>query len=159
MDIEKSSIIEGWLRRIIEDPFVKLLLKNSSLSNVQLETLLIDILSENVTGTPINYENKAKLRLKNKNISRGAFNRTLKQANNNIKKSINTIILLGYLGLIDSPQLQPFIEISNKFNTYVKNYFNIWNKQQIDEIENENISELHYFKNELIESISRLLSL
>jgi len=158
MATENSLIIQSWIKRTIEDPLVKLLLNNSSFSSIQLETLLIDILSENIIGKPINYDNKAKLRLNNNNISRGSFNRTLKQANNNIKKSINTILLLGYLGLLDSPQLQPFVEISNKLNAYVKNYFNIWNKQQKDKIENENISDLQYFKNDLIEGINRFLS-
>jgi len=158
MDIENSLRIQDGITRLLEDPLVKLLSTNSSLSNIQLETLLIDVLSENIYGMPIKYEDKAKLRLINNNISRGAFNRTLKQANNNIKKSVNTILLLGYLGILDSPQLQQFIEISTKLRTYIKNYFNVWNKQQKDKIENDNINDLYYFKNELIETIGRFLS-
>lgn len=158
MVIENSLKIQRWITRLIEDPLVKLLLKNSLLSKIQLETLLIDILSENIVGIPIKYEDKAKLRQRNKDLSRGAFNRTLKQANNNIKKSINTIILLGYLGIFDSPQLQPLIEISTKLNVYVKNYINLWNKQKKDKIENKNIDDVYFFKNDLIESINRYLS-
>jgi len=158
MDTENSLRIQDGITRLLEDPLVKLLSTNSSLSNIQLETLLIDVLSENIYGMPIKYEDKAKLRLINNKISRGAFNRTLKQANNNIKKSVNTILLLGYLGILDSPQLQPFIEISTKLNTYIKNYFNVWNKQQKDKIENDNINDIYYFKNELIETIGRFLS-
>lgn len=158
MVIENSLKIQSWITRLIDDPLVKLLLDNSLLSKIQLETLLIDILSENIGGKPIKYEDKAKLRQTKKELSRGAFNRTLKQANTNIKKSINTILLLGYLGIFDSPQLQPYIEISTKLNLYVKTYINLWNKQKNKKIDSKNINDVLYFKNDLLEIIGRFLS-
>ncbi len=52
-----------------------------------------------------------------KGISRGALNRTLKQARNNISEAIHTILLLGYGGLFESPSLAPFIEASERLKS------------------------------------------
>ena len=133
---EHSIKIQSWIKRLLEDPLTEILLNTSLLSKIQLETLLIDLLSEEITGNRINYEGKAKLRLNDKGISRGSFNRTLKQANININKSINTVLLLGYLGIFKTPQLQPFIEISNNLNRYIKSYRSLWNIQNRESIEN-----------------------
>ncbi|MEM2881670.1 MAG: hypothetical protein QXU06_04180 [Candidatus Bathyarchaeia archaeon] len=51
--------------------------------------------------------------MKGERVSRGAFYRTLRQARDNVLSSIYTIFLLGYIGLFDSPRLEPFIEVSN----------------------------------------------
>lgn len=48
-----------------------------------------------------------------KGISRGALNRTLRQARENVSEAIHTILLLGYGGLMDSPALAPFVEASD----------------------------------------------
>lgn len=47
-----------------------------------------------------------------KGISRGALNRTLGQARENVSEAIHTILILGYAGVIDSPALAPFVEAS-----------------------------------------------
>jgi hypothetical protein len=54
----------------------------------------------------------AQLMRNQKGISRGALNRTLRQARENVSEAIHTILLLGYGGLIDSPGLAPFVEAS-----------------------------------------------
>jgi len=144
---------QSQLKRLLEDPISKILLNNSLLSMIQLETLLIDLLSEDITGYSLKYKDKAKLRLNDKGVSRGSFNRTLKQANTNINKSINTIFLLGYLGIFKTPQLQPFIEVSNNLNRYIKKYKDLWNKQNTELIENHKIEEITSLKNELEESL------
>jgi len=115
-----KETVKEWLERSLEDPIVKILSKNSHLTKVQLETLLIDILSENLAGKPIKYDEKAKLRLTKAKISRGAFNRTLKQARVNIIKSIYTILLLGYLGIFETTTLDAYIEVANKLQEYVE---------------------------------------
>jgi len=155
---EYSLQIQSWIKRLLEDPLTEILLKNSHLSKTQLETFLIDSLSENITGKNFKYEDKAKFRLKEIEISRGSFNRTLKQAKKNINKSINTILLLGYLGIFKTPQLQPFLEISNKLNIYINNYKSLWNKQKTKRIENEKIEEIVLIKNELEECLKNLFS-
>lgn len=155
---EYTIEIQSWIKRLLEDPLTEILLNNSLLSKIQLETLLIDLLSENIVGNRINYEEKAKLRLNNKGISRGSFNRTLKQANININKTINTVLLLGYLGIFKTPQLQPFIQISNDLNRYIKIYTSLWDRQNAESIENIKLKEISLLKKELEESLKQFIS-
>jgi len=118
--------VRRWLSGIFRDPIVEILLKNSQLTKTQLETLLIDLLAEKISGKRIVYEDKAKMRLIKSGVSRGSFNRTLAQARNNTIKSIYTVILLGYLGVLDTPNLHPYIEISNRIQDYMEAYRNFW---------------------------------
>ncbi|MHA1754569.1 MAG: hypothetical protein ACTSYR_03525, partial [Candidatus Odinarchaeia archaeon] len=53
---------QSQIKRLLEDPISKILLNNSLLSMIQLETLLIDLLSEDITGYSLKYKDKAKLR-------------------------------------------------------------------------------------------------
>lgn len=117
--------VQPWLTSSLGDPIVKIIAANSQLTKTQLETLLIDILSENVAGKTLKYDEKAVLRLTKAKISRGAFNRTLKQAKENVAKSIYTVILLGYLGVFESTTLDPYLEIANKLHTYLEAYKSI----------------------------------
>jgi hypothetical protein len=123
LSVRKLSFKENtqkWLKRSLDDPFVGMLAKNSHLTKTQLETLLIDILAENVTEKALKYQEKAKLRLST--VTRGAFNRTLRQARKNIIRSIYTILLLGYLGVFEDTSLNPYLEIANKLKTYIASY-------------------------------------
>lgn len=106
--------VQLWLNGAFNDPIVKILLKNSQLTKTQLETLLIDILAENIAGKPLKYEEKARLRLTKAKLSRGSFNRTLAQSKENVVRSIYTVLLLGYLGVFETTTLDPYLEIANK---------------------------------------------
>ena len=120
--------VQSWLTGSINDPIVRIIAKNSHLTKTQLETLLIDILSENIAGKPLKYDEKASLRLTKAKISRGAFNRTLRQAKGNVIKSIYTVLLLGYLGVFENTTLDPYLEIANKLHEYLEAYKDIPNK-------------------------------
>lgn len=109
---------QKWLQSAIEDPITKILLKTSNLTKTQLETLLIDILAENYLDKSLNYDEKGRLRLTKVAVSRGSFNRTLMQAKTNVTESIYTILLLSYLGIIESTSLAPYLEAANKLQTY-----------------------------------------
>ncbi|MEM2440066.1 MAG: hypothetical protein QW493_02490, partial [Candidatus Bathyarchaeia archaeon] len=122
--------VQQWLKKSLEDPIVKILAKNSHLTKTQLETLLIDVLAENLFGKTLKYDEKARLRLTKAKISRGAFNRTLKQAERNVIKSIYTIILLGYLGIFESTKLDPYIEVANKLQEYIEAHKHMSNKEE-----------------------------
>jgi hypothetical protein len=111
---------QKWLIRSLSDPIVKKLAKNSNLTRTQLETLLIDILAENISGKSLKYDEKARLRLSA--VTRGAFNRTLKQARLNVIQSIYTILLLGYLGVFEDTRLDPYLEVANKLRAYMRAY-------------------------------------
>jgi hypothetical protein len=101
----------------LNDPLVKILSKNSNLSKIQLETLLIDVLAENIADKSLKYDEKAKLRILA--VTRGAFNRSLRQARHNVTKSIYTIMLLGYMGVLEEISLEPYLEAANKLKTYI----------------------------------------
>jgi hypothetical protein len=110
---EARASIRGTLR----DPVTKLLLTNSQLTSPQLETILADSLSSEKGGFKAQ---RRLLRPFGKRITRGAFNRTLIQAQTNVIRSIYTILLLGYVGLFDTASLQPFMELSDTIQTYIK---------------------------------------
>lgn len=114
--------VQNWITYLFNDPVVNILAENSNLTKIQLETLLIDVLASNIARKSLKTEEKAKLRRLKEGVSRGSFNRTLKQARRNVIKSIYTILLLGYLGVFESTQLDPFLEVSNRLQTYTSAY-------------------------------------
>jgi hypothetical protein len=118
--LKLKESVQTWLISALNDPVVKILSKKSHLTKTQLETLLIDVLAENISGKQLKYDEKASFRLIKAKISRGAFNRTLKQSKENVIKSIYTVLLLGYLGIFESTILDPYLEIANKLNKYVE---------------------------------------
>ena len=146
--------VQRWIISLFNDPITKILIKNSNLTKTQLETFLIDVLSEKITDKKLVYEQKAKLRLLKSGVSRGAFNRTLKQARKNIIKSIYTIILLGYLGIFDTPQLEPYLEISNKLHTYTESYRSLLRDSDIKE---EHLRMIRMLQRELEEGLKELV--
>jgi len=105
------------IQKTVTDPVAKLLLTNSHLSLVQLETILADSISNEKASKK---EQRRLFRPTGKIASRGSYNRTLIQAQNNVIRSIYTILLLGYVGLFDTPGLQPFLELSDNLRTYAE---------------------------------------
>jgi hypothetical protein len=120
--LKSKETSQKWLQRAFDDPITKILLGTSNLTKTQLETLLIDILAENYSDKSLNYDEKGRLRLTKTAVSRGSFNRTLRQAKNNVTESIYTILLLCYLGIIQSPSLTPYLEAANKLQAYTNAY-------------------------------------
>jgi hypothetical protein len=145
--------VQKWLIRSLNDPIVKILTKNSHLTKIQLETLLIDVLAENTAGKSLRYEEKAKLRLLRTGISRGAFNRTLKQARRNTIQSIYTILLLGYLGIFEDTRLDPYLEAANKLQAYMNAYREIPDDQNV---RNEHLRIVGMLREELEASLEQL---
>jgi len=147
--------VQTWLLGSINDPIVKIIAKHSHLTTTQLETLLIDVLSENISGKQLKYDEKASLRLTKAKISRGAFNRTLRQAKENVIKSIYTVLLLGYLGVLESPTLDPYLEIANKLHEYLEACKDIPNKgEQL----NDHLKVIEIIREQLETSLKQLSS-
>ncbi len=117
--LKTKDAIQAWLKGALNDPIARILIENSHLTRTQIETLLIDVLAENSSSKRLNYDEKAKLRLTKAGISRGAFNRTLRQAKGNVAKSIYTVLLLGYCGVFESTRLDPYLEVANKLHDYL----------------------------------------
>jgi hypothetical protein len=108
--------VRGSIRNTVNDPVTNLLVTNSHLTIPQLETLLADSISyEKLTKK----HHRRLFRPSKQYLSRGAYNRTLIQAQNNVIRSIYTVLLLGYVGLFDSSSLQPFLELSDNLETYI----------------------------------------
>jgi len=149
--MEAISDIHNWIRDIYKDPITKMLSENSNLTKTQLETFLISILTDQMTENRIKIREKANLRIKGK-ISRGAFNRTLKQAQKNIISSIYTLLLLGYLGIFDSPALLQYVEASNKLQNYLETYRDEWLRNE--DIKEEDIKFLNVLKKEMERIVS-----
>jgi hypothetical protein len=147
--------LQAWLNGALGDPIVQILSKNSQLTKTQLETLLIDVLAENMAGKQLKYDEKARLRLTKAKISRGAFNRTLKQSKENVAKSIYTVLLLGYLGIFESTTLDPYLEIANKMHEYVEAHKDI--PQKGEELK-DHLKVLQIIREELETSLKRLSS-
>jgi len=145
--------VQNWIIRLISDPITKILMKNSNLTKIQLETLLIDILAQNISGKALKYDEKARLRLIKAGVSRGSFNRTLKQARKNVIEAIYTILLLGYLGVFDSTTLNPYLEISHKLKTYTDMYKDVFRGNKPAE---EHLRIIKILNEELESSLSTL---
>jgi hypothetical protein len=125
MNKSKSKELRGvksGAKRVMNEPILKTLLDRSLLTTTQLETLLIDLVVEDQLGDHVPYEEKATIRTKSGSksagVSRGAFNRTLKQARRNVTRCLHTMLLLAYLGLFDFSIFRPFEEIATKIGDY-----------------------------------------
>jgi hypothetical protein len=109
-------------REVIKEPILQKLLSGSVLSEAQLETLLIDLIVEDAVGSHITYEDKASYRQRKgsraRGVSRGAFNRTLKQARRNVTRSLYTMLLLTYLGFFELNIFRPFEEVASRIGDY-----------------------------------------
>ena len=93
-------------KMIKNDEVGKFLVKRTSLTKSQLDTLLISLFN----NKNLNY--KTLQRDKGK-VSKGSFIRTLKQAKNNVENSIYTLIILEYFSIIEENHIIDFIKISN----------------------------------------------
>jgi len=135
-NLKSPENVQKWIKTVYNDPIAKILIKNSNLTEIQLETILIDILSDYLTDKKIKTEEKAKLRIKGE-ISKGAFNRILKQAKKNIIRSIYTLILLQYLGLMSLTTLRKYLEVPEKIKEYIEALKNVKEEGEAEFLKNE----------------------
>ena len=117
--LENAEQVKNWIINAKNDPIVSLLIENGLITKIQMETLLIENLSNQLSEKKVSTKRKSKMRISNKNVSRGSYSRTLSQARKNVRKAVFTLILLGYVGLHETPELLPFISISNKIRSLV----------------------------------------
>jgi hypothetical protein len=109
---EKAPIFD--LAQRLQDPIAQLLLKNSNLTPTQLEALLIRLekdRNKEITVPPWNLRQRG-------TTSKGSYNRSLRQARNNIIRSIYTIFLLEYVGF-DDARLESYLDVGNQLRTLV----------------------------------------
>ncbi len=95
--------------RLEADPILKYLFERSSFTQAQLDTYLIDRATAHEK-----VELKGKIAMRDrKNVSKGAFIRTLRQAQSNLKRAVYTLILSEYLGLLEDKSMVKLLQVSN----------------------------------------------
>lgn len=107
----RKSVLNFLRRSGIQPPekaVLNSLLKLSYLTEAQLEALLIELGSANL-GRKLTFEEKAEIR----GVSKGAHARTLRQAIENVKRSIYTVFLLEYLGILGEEALSVILEAAS----------------------------------------------
>jgi hypothetical protein len=107
---------QNMIEQSFRDPIMTILLKNSNLTKIQYESLLINYFTDNMTDNVLTYDNKALFR--SKKVSRGSFSRTLSQARKNIISSIYTILLLSYVGIYDTHPFDDYKNLAEKLSEY-----------------------------------------
>ncbi len=119
--MENLDNVKGWregtrstIDETLRDRILSALLQRSNLTEIQFETLLVDQLGHDMANKRLTRSDMAQLRRDQNGISRGSFNRTLRQARENVVEAIHTVLLLGYSGLTESPSIAPFIEASER---------------------------------------------
>ncbi|OYT43530.1 hypothetical protein B6U84_05890 [Candidatus Bathyarchaeota archaeon ex4484_40] len=101
--LEKNGVNLGE-RGIFEE-----LLRGSNLTEAQAETLLVELASA-MSGLKLSVEEKAGIR----GVSKGAYSRTKRQALENVKRSIYTLLLLRFLGVLGDEALSLLMEAAGK---------------------------------------------
>ena len=97
------------LEKMLQDDEIgNFLMKSVKLSKVQLDTLLITIADKQEISL-----NKMILKRDNRVVSKGSFNRTLKQAKKNVEISLFTIIALEYFSIIEKNHIINLIKIAD----------------------------------------------
>ena len=97
MSNTEETDVKNLIEKAFSDEITDLLLKKSNLTRIQLETFIIDILSDILSSNRVSFHEKAQFR--NKKVSRGSFSRTLSQARSRVISSVMTILLLILLDL------------------------------------------------------------
>jgi len=115
-DLNTLEVVKKTIKDTFQDKILEILLKNSNITRKQFETFLIDSLSINFLKSKS--KERPKLRTDKELLTRGSFDRTLAQARRNITRALSTILLLGYSGLLENPQLEPFIEAGERLRAH-----------------------------------------
>jgi len=104
------------VQKTFQDPLTDILLKNSILTRIQFETLVIDMLTDIISDKKLSFDEKSLFR--SNNVSRGSFSRSLSQARKNVISSIFTIVLLSYIGVFDSRPFDEYYVLAEKLKEY-----------------------------------------
>ena len=116
---EEIENAQKGIKSLIREPLCKILLQKSFFTQIQLETLLIEHLIGRSIDQKITQEQKAKARIISPGRSRGAYNRVLKQSRIKLEKTLYSMLLLGYLGVIADVRVTTFVEASEKLQKYL----------------------------------------
>ena len=105
------------IQKAFQEPISELLLNKSNLTKIQFETLVIELLTDLMSDKKLSFNEKTLYR--RTIVSRGAFSRTLGQARSNVISAIYTIILLSYIGVLDSRPFEEYEILAEKLRDYI----------------------------------------
>ena len=150
--LDKDSLKESLntIHSLLKDRLIRELLKRSNMTELQLEVLLIHFTLENLYPGKFSYEEKGLLC--RKKLSRGAFYRSLNQAVENVIEATYTIVLLGYLGLFETPGLQPLLDLSDALKHYRQELASDANLEALDK------SDIEILLKKLVATINNISS-
>ncbi len=139
---EYQKIVE----KTFQDPITDILLKNSNLTRIQFETIVIDMLTDIISENKLSFDEKILFR--SEKVSRGSFSRSLSQARKNLISSMFTIVLFSYLGVFDERPFDEYYILAERLREYTT----------MIESEGSEVSktDLKRFEKELIDGISKL---
>ena len=103
-------MIEGMLE---DDDLLSRIFKESHLTKTQLDSLLLAF-QYKIEGYSL--EEIVKMRDTGP-VSKGSYLRTLGQAQSNFRKSLYTLLLLVYLGILDTSTVGDFVTLSDRLGS------------------------------------------
>jgi hypothetical protein len=136
-----SEELQNLIEKSFRDPITDLLLKNSNLSRIQFETIVIDLLTDLISEEKISFQQKTFFR--SKKVSRGSFSRSLSQARKNVISSIFTIVLLSYIGVFKTRPFDEYEFLAEKLKEYISLIESSdisYSKKVLQQLENELIN-------------------
>ncbi|MHA1916716.1 MAG: hypothetical protein ACTSUV_00160 [Candidatus Ranarchaeia archaeon] len=153
------------IEKILGDPITSTLLKNSNLTLIQLETLLINFFVDEIEGYSEKYEVKSQLRKirhnkghntpkKKTGVSRGAYHRVLGQSCSKVIKTIYTITLLAYVGILETPSLEPYLQLVETIRDYLED---LGINQKSETLTKEDKSHLIIIRKRIIETLNKYI--
>jgi hypothetical protein len=116
---EEIENAQKGIKSFLQEPLCEILLKKSFFTEIQLETLLIDHMIGESADQRVTQEKKAKARRVSKGRSRGAYNRVLQQSRKKLEKTLYSILLMGYLGILADVRISTLSEASEKLQNYI----------------------------------------
>ncbi|MBD3173154.1 hypothetical protein GF326_11850 [Candidatus Bathyarchaeota archaeon] len=139
---EYQKIVE----KTFQDPITDILLKNSNLTRIQFETIVIDMLTDIISENKLSFDEKILFR--SEKVSRGSFSRSLSQARKNLISSMFTIVLFSYLGVFDERPFDEYYILAERLREYTT----------MIESEGSEVSktDLKRFEKELIDGVAKL---
>jgi hypothetical protein len=97
------------------DPLLAFLAKNSNLTEVQMDTLLSYFSVKQSEGSL-----DKMIRIRDKTVTKGSFLHTLDQAQQNLRTSVYSILLLGYVGLLNTESIEGLVRVTALLDNFKK---------------------------------------
>lgn len=144
--MQNENNVQNLIDKAFKDQITNLLLKKSTLTQIQFETLIIDLLTDSISDEKVSFSQKANFR--NKKVKRATFSRTLSQARKRISSSIFTIILLSYIGVFEEKPFESYLILAEK----LKDYYQLLEKSEF-KLSKSNLKKI---EEELFENINSL---